>query len=353
LRAFIIVPQTAKWSRYKASNRVMDFCDRIETAVREIRIAPKRPDVVFADEAQDLNPMQLSLVRRWGGNAQYFIIAADDDQTIYCWCGATPDAVLDPEIPEDHKIILKESHRAGAPPVPDDVRQNYQEKVLALLQLPFQRDANDEPCAHLLTLEVAAQKRLRDFEAWIEPQLSEFGDLGRMTDWGGKLVGAVGRIAALLHMAEFAGTDAPWSEMISLAAVEAAIRIGKYLIPHAKAAFAEMGADEAVENAKIILRWVSHTQLDCFTRRDLHQALRATFRKAVDLDAPLALLASHDFIRLRPDGSDDGPGRPPSPTYDVNPMWVSRNFEYCEDSEGGSGLKQRDSLQAHGSIGLD
>lgn len=101
----------AKWNRYKTSRGVMDFCDLIETALREIRIAPKRPDVVFADEAQDLNPMQLSLVRRWGENAEYFIIAADDDQTIYSWCGATPDAVLDPEIPEDHKIILKESHR--------------------------------------------------------------------------------------------------------------------------------------------------------------------------------------------------------------------------------------------------
>jgi superfamily I DNA/RNA helicase len=101
----------AKWSLYKTSHRLMDFCDLIETALREIRIAPKRPDVIFADEAQDLNPMQLTLVRMWGGNAQYFIIAADDDQTIYGWCGATPDAVLDPEIPEDHKIILKQSYR--------------------------------------------------------------------------------------------------------------------------------------------------------------------------------------------------------------------------------------------------
>ena len=100
-----------KWNRYKVSRRVMDFCDLIETARREIRIAPKRPDVIFADEAQDLNPMQLTLVRTWGENAQYFIIAADDDQTIYSWCGATPDAVLDPEIPDDHKIILKQSYR--------------------------------------------------------------------------------------------------------------------------------------------------------------------------------------------------------------------------------------------------
>lgn len=101
----------ARWNRYKASHCVMDFCDLIETAAREIRIAPTMPDVIFADEAQDLNPMQLTLVRRWGENAQYFVIAADDDQTIYSWCGATPDAVLDPEIPEDHKIFLKESHR--------------------------------------------------------------------------------------------------------------------------------------------------------------------------------------------------------------------------------------------------
>jgi hypothetical protein len=59
----------------------------------------------------DLEPLSVSRGGRWGENAQYFIIAADDDQTIYSWCGATPDAVLDPEIPEDHKIILKESHR--------------------------------------------------------------------------------------------------------------------------------------------------------------------------------------------------------------------------------------------------
>lgn len=100
-----------KWQRYKAAHHLMDFCDLIEMASRDIRIAPKRPDVIFADEAQDLNPMQLALVRRWGENAEYFIIAADDDQTIYSWCGATPDAVLDPEIPEDHKIVLRESHR--------------------------------------------------------------------------------------------------------------------------------------------------------------------------------------------------------------------------------------------------
>jgi DNA helicase-2/ATP-dependent DNA helicase PcrA len=79
--------------------------------LRQVPVAPRRPAVIFADEAQDLNPMQLRLVRRWGDDTHYFIVAADDDQTIYSWCGATPDAVLDPPIPEDHKIILKQSYR--------------------------------------------------------------------------------------------------------------------------------------------------------------------------------------------------------------------------------------------------
>ena len=55
--------------------------------------------------------MQLNLVRKWGDRAEYFIIAGDDDQTIYTFTGATPDAFLDPDIPDDHKIILKQSYR--------------------------------------------------------------------------------------------------------------------------------------------------------------------------------------------------------------------------------------------------
>ena len=33
----------------------------------------------------------------------------DDDQTIFSFTGASPDAILDPDIPDDHKIILKQS----------------------------------------------------------------------------------------------------------------------------------------------------------------------------------------------------------------------------------------------------
>ncbi len=101
----------AKWQEYKDANGLLDFTDLIERCYRDVYCAPGNPSVIFADEAQDLNRLQLSLVRKWGERAAYFIVAGDDDQTIFSFCGATPDAFLDPDIPDDHKIILKQSYR--------------------------------------------------------------------------------------------------------------------------------------------------------------------------------------------------------------------------------------------------
>ncbi len=100
-----------RWTEYKRENGLLDFTDLIETALRDIAIAPRNPSVIFADEAQDLNRMQLTLVRKWGERAQYFIVSGDDDQTIFSFAGATPEAFLDPDVPQDHKIILKRSYR--------------------------------------------------------------------------------------------------------------------------------------------------------------------------------------------------------------------------------------------------
>lgn len=100
-----------KWSEYKRENGLLDFTDLIETCYRDVYAAPRNPSVIFADEAQDLNRMQLSLIRKWGERAEYFIVCGDEDQTIYSFSGASPDAMLDPDIPDDHKIILNQSYR--------------------------------------------------------------------------------------------------------------------------------------------------------------------------------------------------------------------------------------------------
>jgi superfamily I DNA/RNA helicase len=100
-----------KWVQYKRERRLLDFCDLIDTCLAEVAIAPGNPSVIFADEAQDLNIMQLRLIRRWGERTSYSVLAFDDDQTLYSFIGATPEAILDADIPDDHKIILRQSYR--------------------------------------------------------------------------------------------------------------------------------------------------------------------------------------------------------------------------------------------------
>jgi hypothetical protein len=236
-------------------------------------------------------------------------------------------------------------HRdTNPPPVPDPVLTEYRQKLLTLLNTPFGEDDGGLRCPHPLTLDVAAQEGFQCFEAWVEPRLAEFGELGRMTDWGGKVAGAVARIAGLLHMADHVGTDAPWDLPIPAATVDRAIRIARYLIPHAIAAFAEMGADEIVERAKAISRWIAHERLESFTKRDAHQSARSTFKRAADVDAPLAVLVERGFVRKRGENASGAAGRHASPMYDVNPRWAKNarppvlggHSEYCEDSEKAS-----------------
>jgi hypothetical protein len=163
-----------------------------------------------------------------------------------------------------------------------------------------------------------------------------------MCDWGGKLVGGVARISAVLHMAGRDCNKRPWEIPVTQSTVAMAIQIGKYLIPHARAAFAEMGADPVVDRAKKILRWIEHRNPAVFTRRDVHQAMRSSFKSVQEIDAPLKLVIEHSFIRpIAVTGSDRG--RHPSPSYEVNPLWkregnaslpgkegISEYFEYSE-----------------------
>ncbi len=222
-----------------------------------------------------------------------------------------------------------------APPVPEDILKAYSDNVLALLRIPLPASDDGASIPHALRIDPVGLARLQRFEQWVEPQLAEFGAMGSFSDWASKLVGAVVRIAAHLHMAKHAAGPAPWDIAMSDGTIEGAIRVGKYLIPHAQAAFAEMGMDEVVEKAKTVQRWIAHQRVTSFTRRDAHQGMRSHFRRADELDAPLDVLVERGFIRKRLGEPNAGAGRPRGATYDVNPLWAA-NFEYFEDFEKGT-----------------
>jgi DNA helicase-2/ATP-dependent DNA helicase PcrA len=99
------------WTEWKRELGLLDFTDLIETALREVPVAPGAPRIGFFDEVQDFTQLELALVRQWAEEMEYVVLAGDDDQCIYQFKGASPEAFLDPPVDQDHKRILAQSYR--------------------------------------------------------------------------------------------------------------------------------------------------------------------------------------------------------------------------------------------------
>jgi replicative DNA helicase len=110
-------------------------------------------------------------------------------------------------------------------------------------------------------------KEIDHFAVEVEKQLGPGGDFESMGDWAGKLVGAVCRIAGIFHGLIYARSGNPSRVQVDPETMLGAIAIGEYLIPHAKAAFFEMGADPAIDIARKIQLWVLSKRISEFSKR--------------------------------------------------------------------------------------
>ena len=222
-------------------------------------------------------------------------------------------------------------HREINPrPVDPKIATAYQNKILDALRLEPNVNTDGKPCPHIVTIGSDTLKELDRFAKWVEKQLGPGGDFASMGDWAGKLVGAVCRIAGIFHGLIYAASGNPAKAQIDPETMLGAIVIGEYLIPHAKAAFFEMGADPEIDSARRILDWVSSKQKEEFTRRDVFNSLRGRIQKVVELDDPLEILTNHGYIR---DVSQEhkGPGRKPSQKYKTNPLWLAQNTQNAQN----------------------
>jgi superfamily I DNA/RNA helicase len=97
--------------RYVGFKREMgriDFTDMLEICLS--RGLARRRDVLIIDEAQDLSPLQIALVKVWMAKADRVYIAGDDDQAIYGFGGAEPDWLI--ALTREHRTeILGQSWR--------------------------------------------------------------------------------------------------------------------------------------------------------------------------------------------------------------------------------------------------
>lgn len=72
-------------------------------------------------------------------------------------------------------------------------------------------------------------------------------------------------------------------------------------------------------DAQYVLAWIRRHQKLEFTKSEAQHHGKRRFPKADDIDQALGELVKRGYIRLQP-MEQKGPGRPPSPKFDVNPL---------------------------------
>ncbi|MFO0915258.1 MAG: DUF3987 domain-containing protein [Pirellulales bacterium] len=166
-----------------------------------------------------------------------------------------------------------------------------------------------------LKLSPSSHNILIEWETEIERMLDDGGSLERMKDWGAKLAGATLRLAGVMHCV----TD-DISQAIGDETLSNAIRLARYLIPHAETVLGMMQASEDLTelDVRYVLQWILRQGEDHFTRRDVHRHGQNRFKTVEDVDPALVALTKRGYIRPKP-CEVTGPGRPSSPEYEVRP----------------------------------
>ena len=179
----------------------------------------------------------------------------------------------------------KVGHRNVTPePVPDSVRMEYRDFVRRILSAQGKGIIRLSPEADSLRCE---------YQAYVEKKLGDEWDT--MRDWGGKIVGAMVRIAALMHCAE--ALDDPTETPVSVDVMLAAICIAEYLGAHAAAAYQVMGADSGYEDAKYLWRRIERTDAGEISKRDLFRLCKGKFKRMEDMEPAFQTLIDMFYLK--------------------------------------------------------
>lgn len=211
------------------------------------------------------------------------------------------------------------SRRFRSKPVTDEVYHRYERLVINLLEDEYP----EKP--EVITLSDDAEKLLISFAEQIEPKLVT--DYAELVDWAGKLIGNTLRIAGLLCRAgthrshEFLDVAEPLT--VDGRTMENAIRLGRYFLNHAQAAYSVLPEDAMFKQANRILTMLKERKLTEFDRRAAMRYCR-TFKTVAEIQPVLDFLDDYGYIARQPEKTVS-PGRPPLPKYSVNP-WVESGF---------------------------
>lgn len=199
------------------------------------------------------------------------------------------------------------------PPMPPEHAQRFQALITAILHHNVLiREGREEP--YTLYLSKEAYQKWLEYAKCNEAMMGEeIEHLSHITDWAGKLPGAIARIAGILHVVRHAH-QCPWEHHISLEDMTAAVKIGHVLTSHALVVFDLLQEDDAMNVARSIYLWLKEQKRLLFTRRDCSRKFRRYDVK--ELKRGLEKLEEAEVVRQVQ--RTQGPGRH-SDQYLVNP----------------------------------
>ncbi len=212
------------------------------------------------------------------------------------------------------------SRKIDPDPVPEEIRKTYEELVFSLLS-----DSIEDPTREEISLSEGASQLWQAFSKDLEPKLvEEYHDIQK---WAGKIAGTTLRIAGLICRVN-AGKDGlvcrdPWEELphyeITEEDMRNAIRIARYFIEHAQAAFCRMGLEKLTSQARKVLEIIRRQKWSTFSLRDIQQQTHI-LRTADEIQSVLDHLQDYGYIQITDMETHRRPGRPSNPKYRANPV---------------------------------
>jgi hypothetical protein len=224
------------------------------------------------------------------------------------------------------------------PDISHNVRSHYFDSMMSICRLPWNDIDGSKDDPHLISLSRQAEDLYDEFSAEIEPRMTENGEYHEFVEWARKMFGTTIRIAGVLHVLDKAEYAEPWKHEMSAGTMAKAIKIMRYLVPHARAAFSIIDGASTVNSAEIILRWIKRANVTVFTARECLRQCPTRFSGKDGQSAmwnALGHLEQLDYIReaRRPESSSRR-GQKPSPAFRVNPHLKHSLEEILGDSGG-------------------
>ncbi len=203
--------------------------------------------------------------------------------------------------------------------IPSEVREAYENLIISLLEMELGQTEE-------VFLSEEAEIERQGFAAEIEERLLE--EFIGIRDWAGKIVGTTMRVAALLCIAECGPNGRiiskenwerfPYYE-INGEQMRNAIRIARYAIEHAQAAYNNMGNDPMTFVCRRVLAAIRKHTLKEFSVRDIMRT--CSFLKTADAaQKVLDHMSDLGFFTIKDIEEHRKPGRPSNPIYFANPL---------------------------------